>query len=184
MMSLPGQKICLHVGCGRPNPEGLHPAFRTPEWREVRLDIDPAVQPDIVGSMTDLGMLEPASIDGVWSSHNLEHLYSHEVALALGEFRRVLKPGGFALITLPDLQRVAQMVAADRLENVAYISPAGPIAPLDMLYGFRPSLAAGNTFMAHHTGFTATTLAEALGRAGFTNVQVERLDFDLWALAR
>ena len=81
--SLP--KIVLNVGCGYPLRQKLHPHFRGPEWREVRLDLDPSVQPDIVCSITDMRPVETAaSADAVWSSHNLEHLQRHEVPLALG----------------------------------------------------------------------------------------------------
>ena len=73
----------LHVGCG-PNrfaPESklpLRPAgFDVAEWNELRLDINPQVQPDFVGSMTDMSMVENESFDAVYSSHNIEHLYPH-----------------------------------------------------------------------------------------------------------
>jgi SAM-dependent methyltransferase len=186
VLSIPatGQRVVLHVGCGEFHPEKLHPMFRGPQWREVRLDIDPNMQPDIVGSITDMSMIASETVDGVFSSHNLEHLYSHEVPQSLREFLRVLKPGGLALITLPDLQFVAGLVAADQLEETAYVSPAGPIAALDMIYGHRYSVAHGNTFMAHRTGFTGRSLANHLRRAGFAAVRVHRSRFDLWALAR
>lgn len=129
-------------------------------------------------------MVETASFDAVWSAHNLEHLFAHEVPLALREFRRVLRPGGFALITLPDLQRAAELVAQDRLAEPAYVSPAGPIAPLDMLYGHGAAIAAGNHFMGHRTGFTARTLEAALVAARFDAVRVVRDDaYALWATA-
>lgn len=177
----PRARIVLHVGCGHPNPAKLHATFREPGWREVRLDIDPETRPDILGSITDMAAVASGSIDAVWSSHNVEHLFAHEVPRALGEFHRVLRPGGFVLITLPDLQRVAELVAADKLEETAYMSPAGPITPLDTLYGHRAAIARGNRFMAHHTGFTATTLDRALRHAGFDPVRTQRLRFDLWA---
>lgn len=179
----PPERIVLHVGCGPYNPNKLHAAFRKPGWRELRLDINADVKPDIVSSMLSMPMLANASVDAVWSSHNLEHLYAHEVPVALAEFQRVLKPGGLALITLPDLQKVAELVAADKLEDMAYMSPAGPIAPLDTIYGHGASIARGNTYMAHNTGFTAKTLAGALARAGFERVEVKRNNFDLWAVA-
>ena len=68
-----------------------------------------------------------ASVDAVWSSHNVEHLYGHQVPTALGEFNRVLKAGGLALITLPDLQTVCRSIAEGKLEPVLYQSPAGPV---------------------------------------------------------
>src|SRR5215468_464987 len=117
-----GSKIVLNVGCGYPLRQKLHPHFHGPEWREVRLDLDPAVQPDIVCSITDMSPVPAASMDAVWSSHNLEHLQRHEVPLALKEFLRVLKPRGLLLLTLPDLQQVARFVVEDRLEDEAYTS--------------------------------------------------------------
>lgn len=175
----------LHIGCGVYSAEKLHRAFRQRGWRELRLDIDPKVEPDIVASMTDMSSLKSGSVDGIFSSHNLEHLYPHEVPVALAEFKRVLAPQGVALITIPDLQSVAELIAADKLCEPAYLSPAGPIAPIDILYGYRPSMARGNLFMAHRTGFTGRTLVEALLGAGFATVSVQRdpSAFALWALA-
>ncbi len=177
------KKVVLHVGCGPENAAGLHAAFRGVGWREIRLDIDPEVKPEIIGSLTDMGMVQSESMDAVWSSHNVEHLFSHQVPVALREFYRALKPGGFALVTLPDLQAAAEMVAADQLDEVAYVSPAGPIAPMDMIYSYRRFLLDENEFMCHRTGFTARTLYRALRSAGFSVVVVERHDFCLWATA-
>jgi tetratricopeptide (TPR) repeat protein len=168
-------KACvLHVGCGVYSRAKLPPVFQDPAWREIRLDIDPGVGPDIVASITDMAAVASGSVDAVYSSHNIEHLYPHEVPVALREMRRVLKPGGFLFATLPDLQEVARRVAEDRLDDPLYMSPMGPIAPLDIIYGHRPSLAAGNSFMAHRTGFTLGTLARALIGAGFAAVMVQR----------
>src|SRR5262249_45748271 len=151
-----------------------------PEWQEVRLDLDPAVQPDIVCSITDMSPVPAASMDAVWSSHNLEHLQRHEVPLALKEFLRVLKPRGLLLLTLPDLQQVARFVVEDRLEDEAYTSSSGPITPLDMIFGHTASLARGNAFMAHRTGFTARTLHKVLSEAGFVQITLRRgTSFDL-----
>lgn len=176
-------KLVLHVGCGPENAAGLHPVFQGPGWREVRLDIDPDVKPEIVGTLTDMGMVPDTHADAVWSSHNVEHIFSHQVPIALREFYRVLKPGGFALVTLPDLQAAAEMVAADQLDEMAYLSPAGPIAPIDMIYSYRRFLLDENEFMCHRTGFTARTLYRALRSAGFSSVVVERHNFCLWATA-
>jgi SAM-dependent methyltransferase len=184
-LALDAPRTLLHVGCGMADPRKIPAAFFAPgEWREVRLDIDPNVAPDILGSITDMAAVPAASVDAVWSAHNLEHLHAHEVPMALAEFRRVLRPGAFALITVPDLQRAAALVAQDRLDEPAYLSPAGPIAPLDMLYGHGAAIAAGNAFMAHRTGFSARTLEAALVAARFDAVRVVRDEhFALWATA-
>ena len=176
-------KIVLNVGCGYAARQNLHPAFQGAEWQELRLDINPAVNPDIVCSMIDMSPVDSDSVDAIWSSHNLEHLHRHEVPTALAEFLRVLRPGGQLLMTLPDLQRVAELVANDALEDEAYSSPAGPITPLDMIFGHIASLARGNEYMAHRTGFTARTLNKLLIDAGFSGVILQRRDFALWAQA-
>jgi Uncharacterized protein conserved in bacteria len=183
-LSEPGDKTLLHIGCGTASPERLPECFRGTHWREIKLDIDPRVKPDIVASLTDMSMVATASADAVWSSHNLEHLEGFQVPQALEEIRRVLKPGGFALITLPDLGRIAQLITEGRADQVLYTSPAGPITPLDMLFGHQASLTRGNHYMAHRTGFTAERLGTKLAEAGFEEVRVVKgRSFDLWAVA-
>lgn len=174
-------KSVLHIGWV-PSPAQLHRLFRGPEWHEVRLDVDPTADP-VLASITDLSVIEDGSMDALFSAHNLEHLYPHELPTALGEIRRVLKPDGVALLRVPDLQRVAELVAQDKLEDSLYESPAGAVAPLDVLFGLRSALASGASHMAPRTGFTATTLARALIAADFESVRVKRDRFDLWALA-
>jgi predicted SAM-dependent methyltransferase len=182
--SAPAHKTVLNVGCGYPARQKLHRHFHGSEWRELRLDLDPAVCPDIVCSITDMRPVAGNTVDAIWSSHNLEHLQRHEVPQALAEFIRVLKPRGLLLLTLPDLQQVAQLVVEDRLEDQAYHSSSGPITPLDMIFGHTASLAHGNPFMAHRTGFTARTLNKALVEAGFVEVSLRAgTAFDLWATA-
>ena len=149
-----------------------------PPWlshhEEVRLDIDASVNPDIVASMTDMGDIGP--FDAVYCSHALEHLYPHDVSLALGEFRRVLGVGGRAIVIVPDLEDIRPT------EDVVFVAPAGPITGLDMIFGFRAKLKE-MPHMAHHTGFVAGTLKAAFEGAGFTYTVVKRLaDFNLLAV--
>ncbi|AMJ63671.1 SAM-dependent methyltransferase [Bosea sp. PAMC 26642] len=176
----------LHVGCGGKAIRRLHQTFRDAnQWHEIRLDVDEKVEPDIICSTVDMrGAVPTASVDAVWSSHNVEHLYDHEVPLAFAEFLRVLRPDGYFLMRCPDLEAVAEAMLKDGLENVAYVSPAGPITPLDMLFGHRASVARGNEYMAHKTGFTDLRLGRLLLEAGFGAAYTKRMPgFDLWAVA-
>jgi hypothetical protein len=177
-------KKFLHVGCGQKRKNRTTSAFAKDDWQELRFDIDHAANPDIVGTMLDMSAVTSESVDAVFSSHNIEHLYPHEVPLALKEFLRVLKPEGFLVITCPDLQTVARLIAEDKLTEAAYKSPAGPITPLDILYGHRPHLASGNLFMAHRCGFTLKVLLATLREAGFVSVVGRRRPscFELWAV--
>lgn len=177
-------KSFLHIGCGPKNKTQTTSVFVSDEWREIRLDIDESVKPDIVGTMTDMSGVESESVDAIFSSHNIEHLYPHEAPLALKEFARVLKPDGFVVITCPDLQSVCRLIADDKLTEAAYTSPAGPIAPIDILYGYRPSMAKGNLYMAHRCGFTQKVLVSTLQAFGFKSVasKARPIYFDLWAV--
>ena len=178
-------KKFLHVGCGPKHKDRTTPGFNTPDWTELRLDIDPNVQPDIVGTLTDLSAVPDGSMNAVFSSHNIEHLYPHEVPLALKEFRRVLSEDGFVVVTCPDLKSVAKLIVDDKLGEPAYMSGMGPITPLDILYGHIGSVARGNHFMAHRGGFTLKTLVGAFRAAGFGAVGgLERpAGFELWVVA-
>ena len=175
----------LHVGCGPGRKGPMTPGFDDPDWSEIRLDIDPTVSPDLIGSMTDLSAVKTGSMEAIFSSHNMEHLYPHEVPVALAEFKRVLRDDGFIVITCPDLLSVAQFIAARGLGETAYMSPMGPITPLDMLYGHQGAMGAGNLYMSHRCGFTAQTLLETLQRAGFGKITVvgRKSQFVLWAVA-
>ncbi len=70
--------------------------------------------------------------------------------------------------------------------ETAYVSPAGPITPLDIIYGHRGQIAAGNLFMAHRCGFSEAALRDTLAAGGFTSIATCRRPapaFDLWAVA-
>lgn len=151
----------LHAGCGG--------AKRVPEWlegEETRLDIDPRAKPDIVASITDMGDI--GEFDVVYCAHTVEHLYPHQVDTALREFRRVLKPGGWAYVIVPDLEGIKP----DR--EIVYYCKDGPVTGHDMYFGYEPALET-HPLMAHHSGFVRETLEQALWDAGFTGAGCGRV---------
>lgn len=175
----------LHVGCGSSTIAQMPSGFQDGSWRELRFDIDPAYDPDFVGTMTDMHAVASGSVDALYSSHNIEHVYAHEVQTVLREFRRVLKPDGFAVVTCPDIVSVATHIAEGRLEDPLYQSPTGAIFALDVIYGHAAAVAAGETYMAHCTGFSQRTLGLNGQAAGFGRVAVRARPqkFDLWMVA-
>ena len=164
--------MVLNAGCGAGGRAGL-PKFFAP-WRQIRVDVNAAVEPDLVASITDLHGIADGSGDAVWSAHCLEHLFAHEVPRALAEFRRVLNPTGFACLIVPDIQAIADRIAADRLHEVLYESAAGPVTAHDMLWGHGPALERGETAMAHRCGFTPTVFLERLQAAQFGEIALRR----------
>ena len=67
--------------------------------------------------------VESGTIDAIYSSHNIEHLYPHEVIGVFKEFQRVLSPSGFLILHCPDLISVAEGILKTGLEEPLYISP-------------------------------------------------------------
>jgi SAM-dependent methyltransferase len=159
-------KTFLHVGCG-PQYKSEIKGFDNENWKEIRFDIDEKVNPDIVGTLLDMSAVETGSVDAIYSSHNIEHVFPHEVPIVLREFHRVLKDDGMVVLVCPDLQSVCEAVVDDKLLQPLYESPAGPISPIDILYGHRPAIARGNEYMAHKGGFTYSVLNDAFIEAGF-----------------
>ena len=74
----------LHIGCSPTHKDRTTPAFNTPEWIEQRLDIDASVSSDITSTVTDMSAVANASVDAIFSSHNIEHLYPREDHKAVG----------------------------------------------------------------------------------------------------
>ena len=176
-------KKFLHVGCGMKNISQT--PFMNTSWEEVRFDIDEKVDPDVIGSITNMNMIKNDSFDAIYSSHNIEHLYHHEVLIALKEFKKKLKPNGFILITCPDLISVCSLVVENKLLDPIYESGKGPIAPIDIIYGHRESLRLGNHYMSHKSGFTENSLLTNLKYSGYCQVvsKTRSSEFDIWALA-
>jgi hypothetical protein len=168
----PGTKTFINAGAGPRGGSRVSPMFDS--WREIRVDLDPSAEPDIIGSIIDLAEIPSGVADALWTAHCLEHLYAHEVPKALGEFRRVLNDDGFICVFVPDLQAVAQMILDDHLTEMAYESPAGPVTPHDMVYGHGPALERGHFYMAHRCGFTPTVLAKLMVDAGYQEVFLRR----------
>ncbi len=176
-------KTLLHVGCNYKDKSHLE-GFNNDNWKEIRFDIDESVKPDIVGTLTDMKLVETASVDAIYSAFNIDHIYPHQVSTALREFYRVLKEDGMTFIICPDIQRVCEVVAQDKLVEPLYDSPTGPISPIDILYGHRRSIAQGNEYMAHKGGFTYSVLNGVLYGAGFkSSIGGKKGNWDLCIVA-
>jgi ubiquinone/menaquinone biosynthesis C-methylase UbiE len=159
--------------------------FAGSDWEEVRMDPSREAKPDIQASLLDMQAVEDASFDAVFTAHSLERLYPHQVMAALGNCLRVLKENGYLVVICTDIQEACSMIAEDRLLDTAYDAPAGPVTPLDILYGFRPALAAGRLEYACHCGFTAKVLMSSLAESGFGTVwsSKNRKAFSMAAIA-
>ena len=180
-----GRRLVLHVGCGPPVEDNLLERFRTPEWRELRLDIDPAHD----ARHSRRHRRHGGRADGVGRRRLVVAQHRARLRVPGAEGARGVPPcaasGRAALVTTPDLQRAAERIASGRLDEPLYESEAGPVTPLDMVYGHGKEISRGFEEMAHRTGYTAQTLTRRLTDAGFVDVHVRRArDLALWADAR
>lgn len=69
----------------------------------IKLDINSSHHPDIIGSVEDIP-LGDSSVDSVLSTQVLEHVKNPEKAAK--EFYRVLKPGGYCIVTVPQMNEL------------------------------------------------------------------------------
>ena len=176
----------LHIGCNPTHKDRTARAFNTPDWTEQRLDIDASLSSDITGIVTDMSAVANASVDAIFSSHNIEHLYPHEVPVALKEFLRCSN-----LTVLPSLPARPSIGLrpgrAKQTHRAGLHGPSRTHHPLGILYSHRPSMARGNLYMAHRRSFARKVLERTLKAAGFKTVATmarARVPFfDVWALA-
>jgi SAM-dependent methyltransferase len=175
-------KAVLNVG-GNDRSIPIPDIFRG--WQHLMLDIDPTSGADLVCDARELATLEGGRFDAIYCSHNLEHYHAHEVPKVLSGFRHVLKHDGFVYLRVPDITAVAKAMASGLdIDDVLYVSPAGPITPKDVLYGWGKEIErSGKDWFAHKTGFTARSLAANLHAAGFEVVYPGQGHYELAAIA-
>ena len=130
-----------------------------PGWKILNVQAGPGV--DYVGDCSDLSQFADGSVEEIYASHVLEHLgYVEKLPRALAEFRRVLKPGGVAKISVPDFEVLCRMfvdsrASAEQRMHVMRMAFGGQIDPDDF----------------HHVGLSFEILGDFLRRAGFSRVE-------------
>lgn len=164
-------KRVLNAGCGS---QDIEPFFSRNGWKEVRFDLEDNSKSDISGDLKSIGLADN-SVEAVYCSHTLEHLYDHEVYEALSEFYRILKLGGLVRIYVPDIEEIAKAIAQHGFNTVLYFSPAGPVFPADVIYGMRSAIEKGDYSMAHKSGFSVNNLRHRLVGVGFSERKVESI---------
>lgn len=161
--------IKLNVGGGKGHPT-------IPGWRVVDLRDAADIQTNIA---EDPLPFEDDSVDVIFTSHTLEHIYPQYLDFVLGEFYRVLRPGNSLIrILVPDIKRAIQAYTENN-EQFFYDGEVGldersvPITGLlaSWLYSTRifkdPDAAAG---IGHVHCFDYDYLAFRLRRVGFREV--------------
>lgn len=148
------QAIFLHVG-GQVAKDGW--------WT---LDANEGEHVDFVMHMANLYPFPDNSVSVIYSSHVLEHCsygVGKELQSTLLEWRRVLKPGGLILASVPDLFTVASLFVNETTTDQERVYL------MSVLYGGQI-----DAYDMHKVGFNEAILAAYLRDAGFCDtVRVE-----------
>ena len=112
---------------------------------------------DIEAPMWEIPV-EDNSVEEIWSSHSLEHVPMAKVPETLKEWLRILRPGGRAIIQVPNFDYVARywLTGADRAWAEA------------MVFGLQT-----DEGQFHKCAFTADLLRGDLVAAGFEVKRIE-----------
>ncbi len=168
--------ILLNIGAGN---EPLNVAALA-NYKELRYDNDTASRPDILGDIATMQMIPAQSVDVLWASHIIEHVFYGELPGVFGEMKRILKKDGCAILITPNLGSLGPYME-DRIDETVYTTSAGPIAPLDMIYGYRGFTSRGMTGMMHKIGFNARFLHTTLNMFGIKN-RIYKTPFEIIAV--
>ncbi len=177
-------KTVLHVGCGENKDTGvLNPFFK--DYREIRLDINKDVNPDIVADVCDLSSIKSESHDAIYTYHNLEHVHNYKIPGVLQSFNRILKNQGILYIGVPNIYMSIYDLMCGTLEEEIFSTDRGPVNTLSLLYGFDPAIK-NNEYQLHKTAFTEKRFRKILPSYGFEidNIWVDNAGFDLCVICR
>ena len=152
--SVPGRQTHLHIGCGEKYLSGF-----------VNVDANPRLRVDLWLDVRNGLPFRDGTVDSIYSTHMLEHLYPDELQRVLQECFRVLRPQGGMRIIVPSLRSAFQAYSQGRLEWFPEQFPRR----FDSLGGRFAN------FMfcdgQHRTAFDFDHIAELLARAGFDPIE-------------
>ncbi len=141
----PGGEVCVHLGCGAID----HPSF-------INVDLLPFRHIHYIHPIDRLGMFADGSVDLVYACHCLEHFPYAQLGEVLGEWRRVLRPGGVLRLSVPDFDVLLQIYQDNDRDPETIVRAL--MGGQDYAYNF------------HYNIFTRRQLSAALQAAGFAEV--------------
>lgn len=93
-----------------------HPIWSQATW--FTLNLEPEKAPDLVDNAVTLAQVRDNSVDGIYSSHTIEHIDPTDSQTMFENWLRVLKPGGRMEIRCPDAEWTWKEYFSGRLPEV------------------------------------------------------------------
>lgn len=132
----------------------------SPGWEILNANDAPGV--DHLGKAEDLSRFEDNTFAQVYASHVFEHLdYQSTLSTALGECCRVLIPGGQLMVSVPDLDILAELFC-----RKADFSADERFLLMRMMFGGQV-----DQYDFHHVGLNQEFLFSYLSKAGFAGME-------------
>jgi SAM-dependent methyltransferase len=149
----------INFACGRQVLDGF---FNVDAVRHPKAPRDPelihAVEFDSDGSIRNPLPLKDGCADELHAMHIIEHVFAWEAPALVGEWYRLLKPGGLLVVECPDIEHAARNLLAG-LSDQMWLWP---------LYGDGGTK---DPFMMHKNGFTPSKMKWLLSSCGLSNVR-------------
>jgi predicted SAM-dependent methyltransferase len=143
--------IRLHLGCGKRYIPGF-----------IHIDLADFPHIDYKHDIRHLPMFAENSVDLIYCCHAFEYFDRVEGLEVLGEWYRVLKPGGILRLAVPDFEALVKVYL--QYGDLSLIH--GP------LYGrMAIHTPTGEKVIYHKTVYDFSSLKEILEKAGFRNVR-------------
>jgi SAM-dependent methyltransferase len=141
----PDGQLRLHLGCGMIDAAGF-----------INIDLMDAPHVHVQRPIDDLSLFADGCADLVYASHCLEHFGYRHSRSVLEEWARVLRPGGWLRVAVPDFSVIARAYTAG--------------APLRDVQGV---LLGGQDYRLnfHAAVFDEASLRDLMGGAGLTDIR-------------
>lgn len=135
----------------------------------LNVDIAPGPRTDIVADIRKPLPFKDGEVEEIISIATLEHLLFEQTNRLIGEFYRILQPGGKLTVAVPDLKKICQ----------AYIGQTASHSMINKyIYGelFENS---PFEFQCHKSIYDCEVLTMMLKRAGFVKIEEAPYDFPM-----
>jgi predicted SAM-dependent methyltransferase len=158
-MNFKSEGLVLDVGCG-PN---IDP-------RKINLDYGWRPGIDICCDITKGLPLKDEYVAGVFTEHCIEHISFDAALFVFGEFRRVMKPGAYVRIIVPDLQIYVEKYNLFCETGELSMPYANGDVRADGIYS--PAMSVNRIIREHGHQFIYdfATMAAILKKIGFTDI--------------